>query len=292
MAHFTPEARAQIIAALPEAAAWFDRRPARTPARPAKTATGTRTNRHPGSCVRCHGHVAEGQGSLKLDGGKWLVYHADGQCPEKPQTPAATPQPVRAPAARRATPNRYAGKCVSCSAWIEAGAGLLTGGPGHWGVTHDGDCPAAVPVAAPAKTGTPAVSPGDLRVPLTAENIAALTIGMATCEMTDGTHTTFKIRVRKDDAPWGAGQTQILYLAGPNNEESYRHLGVIEGDTLVLRHPIHSARMRNALAILINDRAAAGLGWALEAGRCYRCGRLLTVPASLHAGLGPDCANK
>jgi hypothetical protein len=25
---------------------------------------------------------------------------------------------------------------------------------------------------------------------------------------------------------------------------------------------------------------------------CYRCGRTLTVPASVHRGLGPECARK
>jgi len=32
--------------------------------------------------------------------------------------------------------------------------------------------------------------------------------------------------------------------------------------------------------------------YALRSGKCACCGRVLTVPASLHRGLGPTCANK
>jgi hypothetical protein len=36
----------------------------------------------------------------------------------------------------------------------------------------------------------------------------------------------------------------------------------------------------------------AGMAYAMNEGRCCRCGRELTVPASIHAGMGPDCAEK
>jgi len=40
------------------------------------------------------------------------------------------------------------------------------------------------------------------------------------------------------------------------------------------------------------DRAAAGEAYALRSGKCWHCGRKLTVPTSIHRGLGPDCAKK
>lgn len=35
-----------------------------------------------------------------------------------------------------------------------------------------------------------------------------------------------------------------------------------------------------------------GLAYALKSGRCYRCQKKLTVPVSVHNGLGPTCADK
>ena len=32
--------------------------------------------------------------------------------------------------------------------------------------------------------------------------------------------------------------------------------------------------------------------YAIGSGKCACCGRTLTVPASVHRGLGPDCAKK
>jgi hypothetical protein len=34
---------------------------------------------------------------------------------------------------------------------------------------------------------------------------------------------------------------------------------------------------------------AAGIAYAEMSKRCRRCGRVLTVPTSLHRGFGPDC---
>ena len=46
-----------------------------------------------------------------------------------------------------------------------------------------------------------------------------------------------------------------------------------------------------AVADAINaDPLGAGMLFARELTRCYRCGRMLTDSASRHRGLGPDCA--
>jgi hypothetical protein len=50
--------------------------------------------------------------------------------------------------------------------------------------------------------------------------------------------------------------------------------------------------VNSALLALFNDPnvpAEAALAYALESGRCSRCDRELTVPASLHRGMGPEC---
>lgn len=50
-----------------------------------------------------------------------------------------------------ARPSKFGGRCArpSCGQYVRAGEGLLAGKPGHWSVTHAGDCPAK-PVAAAA----------------------------------------------------------------------------------------------------------------------------------------------
>lgn len=45
-------------------------------------------------------------------------------------------------------------------------------------------------------------------------------------------------------------------------------------------------------ALLSGDFKKYGMAYALESNHCYRCGKLLTVPASINAGLGPDCASR
>lgn len=52
------------------------------------------------------------------------------------------------------------------------------------------------------------------------------------------------------------------------------------------------ARIRRAVEIVAKNPKQAQMAFALKEGKCARCGRQLTVPASLHAGMGPECAGK
>ena len=56
--------------------------------------------------------------------------------------------------------------------------------------------------------------------------------------------------------------------------------------------PERLERIKRAFDRAARDPQAAGLAFALREGACYRCGRTLTVPASVHRGLGPECARK
>lgn len=51
-------------------------------------------------------------------------------------------------------------------------------------------------------------------------------------------------------------------------------------------------RIRKAVERIAADPEAAGLAYAMKENCCYRCGRELTVPASIHKGMGPECAKK
>ncbi len=51
-------------------------------------------------------------------------------------------------------------------------------------------------------------------------------------------------------------------------------------------------RISKAVRRIVEAPAVAGLAYAMKENCCYRCGHELTVPASIHAGMGPECARK
>lgn len=51
-------------------------------------------------------------------------------------------------------------------------------------------------------------------------------------------------------------------------------------------------RIQRAVDRIVADPAQAGLAYAMQESRCFRCGKELTVPASIHNGMGPECARK
>lgn len=349
MAFYSDSAKAKIIAADPTAANWINSRPYRpSAARTVRTAASARPNKFPGPCQRCHGHVAAGEGILgDKSGGRFVIFHADGTCPDKQSAPAAAAEQPKTANARR---NRYAGRCDSCGGWVEAEQGLLVGSKGAWKTLHDGECPkaAAEPEqtaqAAPERSGKPNLYGGRCadcgewveaeagvrvrtdgkwgaahrtgqcpeeieeaeggRIELTEAQIDQLPTGYATVILSGGDfyavkdgsdavdYRTFRLRLRKETARRHPGALEIAYLAGRNNESDYMPLGIVKDGALVCRKAIHSDGMRDALAVLLADPAAAQLGWTIASECCNRCGRTLTVPASLHNGRGPECVNK
>jgi hypothetical protein len=91
-----------------------------------------------------------------------------------------------------------------------------------------------------------------------------------------------------------AGKTIVSYLSGSDNERSYTGFANIDGDFVrVWRKYADAIDVLAALAFLAQGPEvwrAAGEAYAIESGSCYRCNRTLTVPASIHRGLGPECA--
>lgn len=93
-----------------------------------------------------------------------------------------------------------------------------------------------------------------------------------------------------------AGKICVYLLTGPENTTNYDRIGVQtdEGDGVKLWRT--STEVRDAVRVLVGadgaTLAASGERYALAAERCCRCGRVLTVPASIHRGLGPECATK
>lgn len=117
--------------------------------------------------------------------------------------------------------------------------------------------------------------------------------GYYTIVLADGGHVT--LRVSDDfraDAP--DGSKVVAYLMGQDNESDYAGFAFVDPQgrpAVWKRFRDTHERQREALDVLLGggDRSDLSLAYALESGRCARCGRRLTVPASIHRGFGPEC---
>lgn len=113
--------------------------------------------------------------------------------------------------------------------------------------------------------------------------------GYYTVARPDGSHITFRVVDDfRDNAPVGGQMVKV--------KDGYEFIGFgfLSGTVLTIWKKMErrAAALRLDFAVVQRDSAAAGEAYALASGNCYRCNRMLTVPASIHRGLGPDCAKK
>lgn len=117
-----------------------------------------------------------------------------------------------------------------------------------------------------------------------------------------GTRYTYKVS-HKDANDRYPECWNVKYLTGQNNEEDYSYIGQIK-----VRCGVLSFATTQASTLSMDALPVAGFNWAFtrinagvdvaekmevwHAGRCCRCGRLLTVPSSIEMGIGPECASK
>lgn len=97
----------------------------------------------------------------------------------------------------------------------------------------------------------------------------------------------------------GAQVRWVNLLTGPNNESDYTTAALQrdDGSMMYMRDFQADNVLRTAIATVltpeaISAREQAREAYAEQSGRCALCNRRLTVPSSLHRGLGPDCAEK
>jgi hypothetical protein len=113
-----------------------------------------------------------------------------------------------------------------------------------------------------------------------------------------GARFTYKVRKSKDGKCFF-----VSLLNGPDNENSFRWFGTIvqSEQGLVFRHG-----KPDRTPITPDAPSAQGFAWLARnlnnpvnlsnnvqvhhEGKCCRCGRKLTVPASIESGIGPECA--
>ena len=95
---------------------------------------------------------------------------------------------------------------------------------------------------------------------------------------------------------WFAGT-----FTGPENTSDYRYMAMFDPETWKLRwtsgskiaEDAPSARILKETLRRVFEGEGLPDGYDIwHAGRCMCCGRLLTVPASIAAGIGPICADK
>lgn len=105
--------------------------------------------------------------------------------------------------------------------------------------------------------------------------------------------------IRLRSADWAtdlpAGSQVAEFLSGSDNETDFTGFAfVVKGRPRVWKRYRDDSKVRAALDFLLEgglDKAReSGYTYALASSRCFRCGHKLTVPASIHRGLGPVCA--
>lgn len=212
-------------------------------------------------------------------------------------TPAPRPDFRRsAPAATQEAParrsqvraNKYGGRCADCEVYVPEGAGQIEKRDGKWVVLHVGDCPEGTPLydgpagyverpATPPATSTPFSVPD----------------GRYTVEWEDK-YVTIRVVTQDEFDDFMPGVTLLKYLSGPNNSRDYTGFANVNerGEVRIWKKHQDNKRLTEAVKVLMGNPKAASQAYAMESKTCSRCGHDLTVPASLHAGLGPECAKK
>lgn len=151
----------------------------------------------------------------------------------------------------------------------------------------------AEPVSAPAQAPTSAQF--DARTFITAGK-AIFTL--------QGLQARYTYRVsRKDPDPGSRYQDPVYFvslLTGPDNLNDYQYLGILDVQTGVVKLTKASKYRTDSAPVRAINWAVARIWRGVSIapaqlyhiGKCGRCGRALTVPSSIEAGIGPECSGK
>lgn len=105
-------------------------------------------------------------------------------------------------------------------------------------------------------------------------------------------HFTFKVRaaIPKADEPPTHWNVSVLF--GRDNSRDYRFIGRIDRKGVFFGGMEHTESFRG-FAWCWENLGRCGERFEFNhAGRCGRCGRLLTTPESVAAGIGPECQDR
>jgi hypothetical protein len=262
------------------------------------------TARQDGTCPDCRQAIVAGQSQITKRNSRW----AHQVCPQAQEQPVAQQQPQSNPVMDQAQADAARYFANWSEADVTAFKDYVIGWVQQQPTKADGSmdisaedqerCARLMTAAFAALTADQnpqpvAPAPGPVAPVQQPQPVAQPTSqvpnGYFTAVLDDGTHRTIRIAPSKD----GARQWASM-LVGQNNEADYAFFGqVLNG--VVVQHGKAASNptwVAIANAIISGDLAAAGLAYAIESNRCWMCNRRLTVPASVHAGVGPDCAKR
>jgi hypothetical protein len=128
----------------------------------------------------------------------------------------------------------------------------------------------------------------------TTEDRRAFALAGAAVITLQGKTSRYTYRIKANKKAGARATHYVSVLRGPNNEseDEYKFIGGITSEGFYLSD-------KSALNIDSPCVRAFGWWWAhidsqevevYHAGKCGRCGRLLTTPESIKTGLGPVCA--
>jgi len=117
-----------------------------------------------------------------------------------------------------------------------------------------------------------------------------------------GNHFTYQVNRAKNTDGSPANRWFVGVLSGPDNDSDYSYIGLLETKTGgSLFRQTAKARFKADAPCVKGfvyfwshvDRGHLPSDMIVRHnGSCGRCGRTLTVPASIERGLGPECAGK
>lgn len=155
------------------------------------------------------------------------------------------------------------------------------------------ELPSNLTETADGSAGRQMVNPAEIKAFLQAGRAIGTLVG-------NTNRYTFKVSAVEDRQHAGRYTLFVNLLTGPENTSDYTYLGILDRSTGLIkltrasrlpadRGPV--AAWNWFMARIWSGRMpTAGQFW--HVGRCGRCGRVLTVPSSIAAGLGPECQGK
>ncbi len=117
-----------------------------------------------------------------------------------------------------------------------------------------------------------------------------------------GVRYTYRVYMSKKARARGELIYYVNMLYGRDNNSDYKYIGGIYSDAGFKHDARNSTLTKEAPSVIAFDwfwrrvikdknEKACELIEVWHAGRCMRCGKLLTDPISISAGMGPDCRN-
>jgi hypothetical protein len=116
----------------------------------------------------------------------------------------------------------------------------------------------------------------------------------------EGKSTRYTFKITASDGQNGQIVHFIGLLTGPSNVDDYTYVGILDLDHGTVRLTRKSKMASSSGPVKAFDWVVGRVWKGTEitpakiyhAGRCGRCGRVLTVPASIESGFGPECLGK